>query len=303
MKDIPGFEKYTKIDFIDIGLSKDKKYYIETTDNKRFILRISDIAEHDHKKAAYNRMMHMDNNKIPMSRPTDFGICDGGKSVYQLLTWCDGENLDNIFTTLTEAEQYQTGIKAGEVLQKIHSVPVAKADIEASDWGKRYGSFINASIDSFHKTGVAIENADIIFDYFYSNLHLLSSRPQCYMHGDYHTGNLMVTPEGELSVIDWEIHLYNGYGDPWHEVGLKETPHFSTGFIRGYFGGEPPEDYWRILAFYESIGAISSIPWAFYHQPKFLEQCINSVEKVLANFNNMQSHVPMGYLKGYGGQV
>jgi len=296
MKDIPGFDKYTKVSFIDIGLSTDKKYYIETADHQRFILRISDIADYDRKKAAYERMIYMDEHKIPMSRPVDFGICDEGKSVYQLLTWCDGENLDNVFNALSETEQYLLGVKAGEILRKIHSVPIAKADVTTADWNERYSSFINESISDFHKTGIKVKNAELILDYFTINQHLLLSRPQCYMHGDYHAGNLMITSQQEISVIDWEIHLFNSYGDPWHEVGMKETPHFATGFIHGYFNGEPPDDYWRILAFYDSIGAISSITWAYYHHPKFLESCISNVEKVLTRYNDMQSHVPVEYL-------
>jgi len=298
MKDIPGFNNYTKIDLIDIGLSKDKKYYIETADRKRLILRISDISEYDSKKAAYERMKYMDKHEIPMSRPIDFGVCDGEKSVYQLLSWCDGEVLDDVFTALSEAEQYRIGIKAGETLQKIHSVPIAKADITTTGWNERYSSFIDESISWFHKTGVAVENATLILDYFNNNRSLLKERPQCYMHGDFHTGNLMVA-EQELFVIDWEILLFNSYGDPWHEVGMKETPYFSTGFIRGYFNGEPPEDYWRVLAFYSSIGAISSITWAYYHHPEFLESCIENVAKVLVSYDNMQNHMPKEYLKDF----
>ncbi|MCL2396922.1 MAG: phosphotransferase [Defluviitaleaceae bacterium] len=298
MKDIPGFNNYTKIDLIDIGLSKDKKYYIETVDHQRLLLRISDISEYDRKKAAYERMKHMDKHGIPMSRPVNFGVCDDGKSVYQLLTWCSGEVLDDVFTALSEVEQYRVGIKAGETLRQIHSVPIAKADITTAAWNERYSSFIDESISDFHKTGIEVENAKLILDYFNNNRYLLKERPQCYMHGDFHTGNLMVA-EQELSVIDWEIHLFNSYGDPWHEVNMKETPHFSTGFIHGYFNGEPPEDYWRVLALYSSIGAISTITWAYYHQPKFLEGCIENVAKMLISYDNMQSYVPKEYFKDF----
>ena len=297
MRDIPGFKNYAKIDLIDKGLSNDKKYYIETIDNKYLLLRVSDISEYDRKKAAYERMTRMDKQGIPMSRPIDFGICDNGKSVYQLLTWCDGEVLDDVLTAFSETEQYQIGIKAGETLRKIHSVPIAGADITTENWNERYSSFMDESINGFHKTGVKIENAELILDYFKNNRYLLKTRPQCYIHGDYHTGNLLITSEWNLSVIDWEIHLFNSYADPWYEVGVKETPHFSTGLIRGYFNGEPPEEYWQVLAFYDSIGALSAITWAYYHHPKFLNEMIINVEKVLTRYNNMQNYTPMEYLK------
>ncbi len=41
-----------------------------------------------------------------------------GKSVYSLLTWCDGEDAEAILPRLTETEQYLLGIKSGEILRK-----------------------------------------------------------------------------------------------------------------------------------------------------------------------------------------
>lgn len=39
--------------------------------------------------------------------------------------------------------------------------------------------------------------------------------------------------------------------DPWKEfgsIGLTDVhPHFVTGLIRGYFGGEPPLQFWKLL--------------------------------------------------------
>jgi serine/threonine-protein kinase len=80
---------------------------------------------------------------------------------------------------------------------------------------------------------------------------------------------------------------------------MQETPRFSTGMIRGYFGGEPPEDFWRLLAFYASVSAVSSIPWAYYHHPVELESRKKHVSEVLLWFDNMNSVVPSWYLKEY----
>jgi len=68
---------------------------------------------------------------VPMSQPIDFGICDNGKSVYSLLTWCDGEDAETILPRLTETEQYVLGIKSGDILRLAHSIPALK---EQEEW-------------------------------------------------------------------------------------------------------------------------------------------------------------------------
>ncbi|MDR1560464.1 MAG: phosphotransferase [Clostridiales bacterium] len=60
---------------------------------------------------------------VPAPRHVDFGVCNGGKSVYQLLTWVDGEDAETVLPLLTETEQYVLGVRAGEILRKIHSFP------------------------------------------------------------------------------------------------------------------------------------------------------------------------------------
>lgn len=299
MNDIPNYETFIKIKLISKGLSNNNKFYVETSDGRKLLLRVSDITEYNRKKIEFDRMQLMGAAGIPMSYPVEFGICSEGTKVFQLLTWCEGDSLEAILPMLTEQEQYTLGIKAGRILKKIHSVPVSQAEMEAADWHERYSEFMDESIKSFHHCGLQIDGAELILNYYNNNRHLLKTRPQCYLHNDYHAGNIMLSSKLELTVVDWEILLYNNFGDPWMEISMQETPHFSTGLIRGYFNGEPPEDYWRILAFYTSIGAISAIPWAYYHFPDELESRKKLVTDVLHWFENMNNYVPKWYLRDY----
>ena len=49
LSDIPNFETFSKIEAIDKGWSSDKKYYVETFDGSKMLLRISAIADLDEK--------------------------------------------------------------------------------------------------------------------------------------------------------------------------------------------------------------------------------------------------------------
>jgi len=296
VKEILNYKKIVKIEPIDIGLSKDKKYFIESIDRERFLLRIADISKYKRHENEYERMKHMDRHNIPMSRPVDFGICNDGKNVYQLLTWCEGENLGTLFK-LQEDEQYKIGLLAGKILRKIHSVPIVETDITTENWNERFSSFIDKSIDDFGKSGVTIESANLLLDYFSDNRYLLKTRHQCYIHGDYNIGNLIISSGGDLSVIDWEIQLFNSYGDSWKELLMQATPKYSTGMIHGYFNGEPSEDFWHILAVYTSIDALSAVTWAYYRFPEYLDSKIEKCAEVIQWYDNMKNIIPKWYLE------
>lgn len=300
MKDIPGYNNFEKIEPIDKGLSGDKKYYIKTASGQRMLLRVADISEYERKETIFNMMKHAAVLDIPMPCPVDFGVCNGGKNVYQLLTWCDGENLETVLYTLSETKQYALGLKAGEILRKIHSIP---APDKLEDWSIRYIKVNDDRVRAFSTCGVQIEGSNAILRYYEDNKHLLNSRPQCLHHGDYHIGNFIITDNCDLSVIDWELLDYGNFADPWEEFNRlgnsKIIPHFATGLIRGYFEGEPSAEFWRLLAFYLSAGALMLVVWAFYLQQDELEYSIKNVNDVLCWFDNMNNPVPTWYLKDF----
>jgi len=119
---------------------------------------------------------------VPMSQPLDFGICDNGKSVYLLLTWCDGKDAEAFLPLLTETEQYVLGIQSGKILRLIHSIPAPE---EQEEWSCRFNRKTNIKIEKYKACGIRFDGNDKIIGYIENNRHLLSGRPQCYQHGDY----------------------------------------------------------------------------------------------------------------------
>lgn len=246
--------------------------------------------------------IYMYKHGVPMPEPVDFGVCDNGESVYYVTKWCDGEKLEDILPTLSSEEQYAIGVNAGQLVAKISAVPVEERELANPDWYERYNSFMYESIRWFHKSGVEVANARSITDYFYENRYLLKTRPQCYFHDDLQPGNMLLTAEQDIIVIDWEVHLFDNYGDPWWRSDyMNETPpHSATGFVHGWFGGEPPDEFWRVMMLYKVIGALSVITWAYYHSPGSLEDVTNNC----ANSKFLEWHggdickiVPDWYLK------
>ncbi|NJD02808.1 MAG: phosphotransferase family protein [Ruminiclostridium sp.] len=199
MQDIKGYDTFSKIQQINKGMSSDKKYRIETVDGCRLLLRIADISEYEHKKAEFEIMKKAAVLGVLMSQPIDFGTCDNGKSVYTLLTWVDGKEVEALLPTLTESEQYALGVKSGEILLKIHTIPVPE---NADDWAARYFTVIDKRLTAFRSEGVPFDGDATILAFIESNRCLLENRPQCRHHGDFHEGNMIISKSGKLSIID-----------------------------------------------------------------------------------------------------
>lgn len=74
VKDIPTNETFIKIKPIHKGWSRDKKYYVETKDGERLVLRNSAISEYEEKKKEFEIMKWLSYTGIRMYLPIHFGI-------------------------------------------------------------------------------------------------------------------------------------------------------------------------------------------------------------------------------------
>lgn len=295
MTDIPNYETFIKIELITKGMSGDEKYYIETDTGNKFLLRLTDITEYDRKAKEFQMVKAAASAGIPMPKPVDFGICSNGKQVYTLLTWIEGEEAEKILPLLSEKEQYSYGVKAGKALNKIHTIPAPNG---LSSWFERYFAVIDERINAFHAEGIAFEGDSNILNYLQQNKSSLINRPQCFQHGDFHEGNLIITPEKEIYVIDWHGMDFDNFGDPWYELarGDEKYPYYMSGLINGYFNGKPPETFWTLYSYYLSCSAITSIVWAKYCAPNELENILKLNNYVLRWFENMQRVIPTWYI-------
>jgi len=123
--DIPNFENFAQIKPITKGWSEDKKYCITKTDGAKFLLRVTPISRYETRKSLFEMLKQVAALDIPMCVPLDFGTCIGG--VYSMQSWIYGEDLETALPMLPETEQYVLGLKSGEILRKLHSIPAPKS--------------------------------------------------------------------------------------------------------------------------------------------------------------------------------
>jgi len=111
----------------------------------------------------------------------------------------------------------------------------------------------------------------------------------------------MMYEGGELRIIDFD-HL--SFGDPWSEFfktifSACISPHFTTGQLHGYFNGEPPQDFFKLMALYTAYPCLTAISWAIPHGQKEVDFVVKLCIDTLKWFDNMNNPVPSWYHRGY----
>jgi aminoglycoside phosphotransferase (APT) family kinase protein len=293
--DIPGATTWEVVELVHKGWSKDKKYYIKTIGGSELLLRTSDISQYDQKKQEYEAILLLDDQDTLMSRPLQFGICNGGQTVYSLLTWIDGEDAEKIIPMLSSEEQYQLGVTAGQYLKSMHQMPARKDQVL---WAVYYNGKIDKYITNYKTCGIHLKGADKVIQYIEANRYLLANRPQTFQHGDYHVGNMIVTKSGDLGIIDFNRF---DYGDPWEEFNRITwcafmSPAFASGRIHGYFNNDVPDLFLRLMALYIASNQLSSIHWAISFGEEEAANMLSRAEKVLEWYDDFRTYIPKWYL-------
>ncbi|MDG5471445.1 phosphotransferase family protein [Jeotgalibacillus sp. ET6] len=293
MLDLNNHASFQLMKPINKGWSSDKKYYVETRSNEKRLLRISDQKEYDQKKNEFNMMKELSKDGLPISQPIDFGLCDEGRNVYSLFTWCEGEDAETELPKLSQAKKYELGETAGRILKRIHSIPAPGQE----NWSTHFNRKIDKKMKSYLECGIKFEEDDKVISFIEDHRHLLEGRPQSFQHGDYHTGNMIISPEGSLSIIDFNRC---DYGDPWEEFNrivfsAAVSPTFATGQVNGYFDCKPPIEFFSLLTLYIYSNMISSIPWAIPFGEQQVAFMKNQAKEVLGWFEDPSHPVPSWY--------
>ena len=278
---------------IDRGWSADKKYCAVTSDGERYLLRVASEDKREKFAALFEMQRRVDRLGVPTCTPVEFGSCDRG--VYTVYRWVDGDDANEVLPGLPLSEQYDYGVESGRLLRIIHSIP---APVTQPDWETRFNTKIDRKIAQYGDCPIKFDGAEQIIEYIDAHRKLLCDRPQCFQHGDYHTGNMMFE-RGKLVIIDFDRY---DFGDPWEEFNrivwcAQLSPHFASGMVDGYFDGEPPEMFWELLALYIGSNTLSSVPWAIDFGGEQVDIILNQTRDLLGWYDKMRRTVPAWYTK------
>ena len=297
MKDIRNFDIFVKTEPIHKGWSGDRKYYLETKDGERFLLRVSDISSYETKQHEFEIMKKMSAAGIKMSLPISFGICEEGKSVYLLLSWCDGEEAKEALYHLSDAEQYVFGRKAANVLKQMEAIDYKPP---SQEWFQTYQGRVAHYIELYRRCGYTFDGDDVIISFLRTQRHCIGERPTALMHEDFQTDNMVISSDGELYMIDFQMC---GETDPYlvmTGVGVSAmySVPFAMGQIDGYFGKTVPEDFWQKYRYY----MLAEMLYAFTVGVKMeeeREETLHMFDNEIKRIKYQGSPIPMWYQKKF----
>ena len=295
-KEIPFYEQWIKIEKVNYGWSSDEKYYIEDLNGRKLLLRVNSIHNYESKKKEFEIIQKYNKLDFPMSEVVSFGMCNQNQNVYMLLTWVEGESLENIIQSLDEKEQYQLGIQAGKILKSIHTLPVEKQDYPKET--KRAKKLLQ--LEKYENSKYRIPEDEEIIRFVRDRIQDICRLEPAYEHGDFHIGNLIYMKDNTIGVIDfnrWEC------GDPYEEFykmqsfDIEKSIPFAAGQIHGYFQGEPDKEFWQAQAVYVAHASLFSIVWASQFDQSDIDGMTERCMAALQDYNNFKKIIPDWYEK------
>lgn len=273
------------------GWSCDEKFYVTVKDGTKYLLRITPPDKSGQRELLFGMLKKVERLGIPTCRLVEHGVCDSG--VYALYTWIDGHDADEVIPQLTPIQQYSTGLKAGEILKRIHLIPAPK---QTEDWHLRFNRKTDIKIFKYKQCGIRFEGDGKVLEYLRCSRDVFKNRPQTFQHGDYHIGNMMISDVG-LIIIDFDRF---DFGDPWEEFNrivwcAQSAPVFAAGMVDGYFDLKPPEEFWKCLAFYIGSNTLSSVYWAIDFGRDELDVMLRQAQDVLSWYDGFNAIIPSWY--------
>ncbi len=285
-------KRITNIFPLNKGWSRDEKYILTDCFGERFLLRITATEKEDRAIRQYSFLRELQNLKINCPKALEYGKTQDAR-IYTVLSFLPGEDGETALAMLSKEKGYLLGKEGGEILRKIHSLPISE---EIGSWWERYKPKIQRKVDALKNCPLKIPNQERIIEYYLDNAKLMQSRPMVLTHGDYHLGN-MVVDNGRLGVIDFEKC---NYADPYDDFkpycwNVFANSSFERGLIDGYFNGNIPKDFFKILKFYTAESLISHLPWAMTFGEEEIKTSFKVADSAMQWWGNFELDVPTWY--------
>lgn len=293
-RDILGARQWKKVEEVKKGWSLEKKFKITLDSGETQLLRIVDREQTERKQREFKLLSDLKPLNIWMSTPLETGICNEGKSVYTLFTWLEGQDAEILLPQYSIKEQYNLGVKAGEILKKLHS---HSAPRDQTPWNEAYNKKIDRKIEAYQECDIVLEGDQYYLDYINQHRDLLKDRPQSFQHGDYHIGNMILNDKKELGIIDF--NRFN-FGDPWEEFNritfsAEISTDFANGLINGYFNYDVPMNFFKLMKLYIAVNQISALPWALEYGVTDVKIMKDLFKKTLKSYKDFSLNIPNWY--------
>lgn len=163
-----------------------------------------------------------------------------------IMAWLEGETLGSRIVKSEKFQKLRTGLAAecGRLLARIHSIDLKNTALREHLTEVSPKEFVEQIWEKYQ----ALDTPQPMIDYTARWLldHLPENYEACLVHNDFRNGNLMVSEDEVVAVLDWELaHI----GDPMRDLGwiCVNSWRFGSDLPVGGFG-----DYEDLFKAYES---------------------------------------------------
>ncbi|MBC1544910.1 aminoglycoside phosphotransferase family protein [Listeria cossartiae] len=268
------------------GFSVDRKYQVDET----YLVRVFSIDLLQERKQEFEIIRELSSQISLVPKAYDFGTI--GEEGYMIIDYLRGEDAESGMSHLSNLEQFKAGFSAGELLRKIHQLPL---DIPVMNWFDFQAAKFNRKAQELKTLGVTAPFLTETEKFVHEHLTRLKNRPICLQHGDFHPANIILDNKKFVGLIDFNRLEF---GDPLFDlakIGFFTTEvsiPFARGNILGYIDKEAVTDFWNLYALYTAMHITSSVNWAAKNKSRNFKKLMNYAAKTAASHDNFQRLMP-----------
>jgi aminoglycoside phosphotransferase (APT) family kinase protein len=297
LSQIPFFQgkRVTRIARIHKGFSIDGKWKVELENGERFFVRVCDLKSAPRKRLELDQIRKIREMGVPVPAPVCFAELEREDQCVQVFEFVEGEDGEDALRRLAPLEQYELGKQAGLALKTIHSIKKESPEETWEEYRLRKHERSLREYEQLKREYIPIESA---LRFVEEHRHLLKDRPVVFLHDDFHPANMMFHSGKLQAVLDFDRF---DWGDPWHDFykmtlfTRNVSVPFSCGQIQGYFGGEPPEEFWKLYSLYAAMLIVPDIVWTLKFVPDHQEHMVRRLNTILDDHKNFTEYVPGWY--------
>lgn len=275
------------------GWSTDQKYKVQLEDGRFGLLRIAERPAYEAKRLEFQLVENLFGLGLPVAEPIALWADD--LSVYTFYEWVEGQDMNEVASSLSDSVLYDLGCQSGQFLRNLHALPI---DQSQRDWNSFYQAKIDNKLAAYQAASHSYPTGPAMIDFVQANRHLLEGRPIAYHRGDFHTGNFLLGADGKLKILDFDRY---DIGDPWEEFNrliftADLSPAFARGQVDAYFDGAIPEEFWKLMALYVTVNSLGALSWAEQVNSEQIPLMKLQAQKISEWYEYFNHHFPKWYM-------
>lgn len=218
------------------------------------------------------------------------GIMPDINKSYKIFEYRDEIALGYFLKQSDKKDQYQIGINFGQVLKKIHSIPVK--NIKTDYWHNHVKTKVNFLLYR-HGLQEAKEDRDyILIDYLNENMYLTKNTSTNLLYTNLNDKNIRIYDKDKIDIRGLkELDYGDGIADfvEINKIAINH-PDFARGVLDSYNANKPiPRKLYRLLSFYQVYQILESLVNIRDGQDPYLKaEEIEEIFKMYEDFSNIK---------------